>query len=601
MNSFENLKKNEAGNLLSQRKPRLGKYIALAIILHVVFVAVYLYSTHKESEQRSWVSLPPVKISPFSAHKKELIRHQAESAGASSFITAVRPPMPARLTTLPDPIDEISLPRRWAIPPTNTIYHSTKANFMVMISFREVFPDRKTVREMEVWPEKRTDQQNMHLIPLVKSLSEAPSAGNPARAPVLLPNSDWKKSIGLMKINLPAGSQGAFGTAAQKRAKPVKIHRLAFLAENRPTAPPQHSPVSRPQTRFSHIGKISKALILSKASIKGSRDWKSEKWTANLSPEMVWQKTSETLLPLSVNSPLQPELPRLLEDHMTDAVKQLIRRALQKYAKPVIGIEAKSLTYRDLGLESEGTKFLSGLVKNEIEKQDGVELLDPADISREPQILIEGDMWDNADKIIVHLWALDHGSGRRISAVDLTFRRTMIPHKVDIQLPSGEHLSTMQRMIELIKQNFPRGGDFQLGIWPDKGLDAVYVEGESLIVNIRPEKNAYLHVDYYQVNGKVVHLLPNQHESNYIKAGISYKIGDPESVGYEFKVCEPFGEELIVVVASQNPLGTIVRSLIEPAEPYIKRLGDSLGRQRDKTSMAGSHYIILTKKRDTEK
>jgi len=119
-----------------------------------------------------------------------------------------------------------------------------------------------------------------------------------------------------------------------------------------------------------------------------------------------------------------------------------------------------------------------------------------------------------------------------------------------------------------------------------------------LMVYILPEKDAYLHVDYYQIDGKVVHLLPSQDESNYVKAGDPYIIGDPKSGGYEFKVSDPFGEELLVVVASQNPLGTIAHNLIEPAEPYIKRLADSLGRQRKKTLMAGSHYIVLTKKRE---
>ena len=305
------------------------------------------------------------------------------------------------------------------------------------------------------------------------------------------------------------------------------------------------------------------------------------------------------LPPLSNYAPLLPELPQLIEDHLADMVKRLIRPALQKYSEPMVRILAKNLTYRDLGLESEGTKFLSGLLKTEIEKQDGVELLLPADVSRNPQIVIEGEMWDHSDEIKLRLWSFDRGSGHRISTADLNFHRKMVPDKVEIQPPSGENLNMIQRMVELMKQNFPRGGDFQLGVWPDKGLDAVYVEGESLMVYILPEKDAYLHVDYYQIDGKVVHLLPSEHENNYIKGGDLYIIGDPKSGGYEFKVSDPFGEELLVVVASQNPLGAISHDLIEPAEPYIKRLADRLGRQRKKTLMAGSHYIILTKKQDS--
>ena len=182
--------------------------------------------------------------------------------------------------------------------------------------------------------------------------------------------------------------------------------------------------------------------------------------------------------------------------------------------------------------------------------------------------------------------------------MNLSFQKRMVPASVEIQPPSGENLSLIQRIVELMKRHFPRGGDFQLGVWPDKGLDAVYLEGESLMVYILPEKDAYLHVDYYQIDGKVVHLLPSKNENNHIKAGASYIIGDPKGGGYEFRVTDPFGEELLVVVASQNPLGAITRGLIEPAEPYIERLAASLADQRKKSLMAGSHYIILTKKRD---
>jgi hypothetical protein len=174
----------------------------------------------------------------------------------------------------------------------------------------------------------------------------------------------------------------------------------------------------------------------------------------------------------------------------------------------------------------------------------------------------------------------------------------MVPDKVEIQPPAGENLSMIQRMVELMNRNFPRGGDFQLGVWPDKGLDAVYLEGESLMVYILPETDAYLHVDYYQIDGKVVNLLPSEHENNFIKGGEPYIIGDPKKGGYEFKISDPFGEELLVVVASQNPLGAITHGLIEPAEPYIKRLAKSLIRHRKKALMAGTHYIVLTKKRN---
>ena len=711
MSSIKNSKKNDGGNLLPQKRPRLAKYIALAVMLHVAFVIVYIYFTQRKPEDRSDVRTPPVRVVPVSPNKNELRRHQVESPSAPSIRAASRPMTPPRLMSLPKRNNVISTSRRSDSPPMNKFIHSTKPNLITAPARKGVFCDRKADREMEAWPEKQIVQRDMRFTLLSRSHFTAPSPKRPAQPPEPLPISGWKESIGLVepfrsslkqkqdtaivdhvrspamhaepylpeedqllpirmekravrleqalpsrnqmalinelrhevqllmrqpiipvkfkfispeqrKVSLPqkmhgavprmpamkifaaqiqtvfpAGPQSTDGAAAQKRMNQVNNLRLVLISKISPAAPPQHRPFSQPQPRL--IYAIIQKEYLSRKTISGAVRFETTEKATYLSSRMVWQKEPELLPPLSNYAPLLPELLPLIEDHLADMVKRLIRPALQKYSEPMVRILAKNLTYRDLGLESEGTKFLSGLLKAEIEKQDGVELLLPADVSRNPQIVIEGEMWDHSDEIKLRLWSFDRGSGHRISTADLNFHRKMVPDKVEIQPPSGENLNMIQRMVELMKQNFPRGGDFQLGVWPDKGLDAVYVEGESLMVYILPEKDAYLHVDYYQIDGKVVHLLPSEHENNYIKGGDLYIIGDPKSGGYEFKVSDPFGEELLVVVASQNPLGAIAHDLIEPAEPYIKRLADRLGRQRKKTLMAGSHYIILTKKQDS--
>ena len=140
-------------------------------------------------------------------------------------------------------------------------------------------------------------------------------------------------------------------------------------------------------------------MNLNHETIKGAVRFETTEKATYLKPKTVWQKEPELMTLLSNYAPQQPELPQLIEDHISDAVKRLIQPALQGYSEPVVRILAKNLTYRDLGLESEGTKFLSGLVKAEIEKQDGVELLSPADVSQNPQIVIEGEMWDDSGEI----------------------------------------------------------------------------------------------------------------------------------------------------------------------------------------------------------
>jgi hypothetical protein len=261
---------------------------------------------------------------------------------------------------------------------------------------------------------------------------------------------------------------------------------------------------------------------------------------------------------------------------------------------------AKSLTYRDLGLESESTKFISGLIKAEIEKQERAELLMPTAVFRNPQLVIEGELWDDSDEIEIRLRLLNFTTGQAMSTADSRFSRKLLPKQVKIEPPSGDNLTIIQKVVKLLNKYFPRGGEFQVGVWPDKGTDTVYVEGDNLVVYIRPEKDAYLYVDYYQIDGNVVHLLPNEQENNFVKGGARYILGDPTGGGYQFIVNAPFGEEMLVVVASQKRLKVLTDGIIEPAAPYIKRLDQSLSRQEKKALTAGTHYIILTKRRDSQ-
>jgi len=288
-----------------------------------------------------------------------------------------------------------------------------------------------------------------------------------------------------------------------------------------------------------------------------------------------------------------------LTGNIAEQVNRLIRPSLEKYAGQKVRVLAKSLTYGDKGLESEGSKYLSGLVRTAIEKLERVELLSPADISKIPHIELEGQIWDNSKTVTVHLRIKESKTNRKLNTAALEIVKEQLPKKLALQPPEGESLDIVQSAVALMKQLFPRRGDFQLGVWPDKGINAVYLEGEALMVYILPETDAYLQVDYYQVDGKVVHLLPNPLESNFVEGGRPFIIGKSKS-GYEFIVEAPFGEELLMVIASQEPIVAEARSIVEPAKPYLKRLARSLKEQKAKGGLTGAHYIILTRARESE-
>nr|WP_246500854.1 DUF4384 domain-containing protein [Azospirillum rugosum] len=106
--------------------------------------------------------------------------------------------------------------------------------------------------------------------------------------------------------------------------------------------------------------------------------------------------------------------------------------------------------------------------------------------------------------------------------------------------------------------------------------------GQSLVLDIvAPDFPAHLQVDYYTADGNVVHLLPNPLEtSGRVESRAVRRLGDRKSGGRFWTIGPPFGDELVVVVASALPLFPTPRPEAEAAADYLpelKRVLDSAG------------------------
>ena len=98
---------------------------------------------------------------------------------------------------------------------------------------------------------------------------------------------------------------------------------------------------------------------------------------------------------------------------------------------------------------------------------------------------------------------------------------------------------------------------FDLVVKVDK-KNGRYAEGELVVITVEAEKDSYLKLDYYQNDGKVIHLVPNLfQEKAFIKGGHRYEFGGEKS-NFEFKVVKPFGPERIVATASTEPFDKLM-------------------------------------------
>ncbi len=101
-------------------------------------------------------------------------------------------------------------------------------------------------------------------------------------------------------------------------------------------------------------------------------------------------------------------------------------------------------------------------------------------------------------------------------------------------------------------------------------------EGDPLVVKITtPPYESFVNVDYYSLDGGVVHLVPGPRiQANQAPANYAATIGD---LG-EWTIAEPFGAELVVVLTTPRRIFKDLRAEAEPGADYLAALRDELQR-----------------------
>ncbi len=99
-----------------------------------------------------------------------------------------------------------------------------------------------------------------------------------------------------------------------------------------------------------------------------------------------------------------------------------------------------------------------------------------------------------------------------------------------------------------------------------------------------PDYESYIYLDYFDADGNVIHLAPNERvplERFPPKVAIAF---GPDSVSgriLDVQIGPPYGQEIAVAFASSVPIYDGVRPLIEPAAPYLEFLHDRVAKARE--------------------
>jgi TPR repeat protein len=105
-----------------------------------------------------------------------------------------------------------------------------------------------------------------------------------------------------------------------------------------------------------------------------------------------------------------------------------------------------------------------------------------------------------------------------------------------------------------------------------------FQEEEHLVIELAPQDEArHVYLDYFTHEGEVLHLLPgSDYPDNFVPAGASLVLGDPQQGQPVWQIGPPFGQDLLVALAARRPLYQDRRPDVEDIEPYLAFLRDRL-------------------------
>jgi hypothetical protein len=116
--------------------------------------------------------------------------------------------------------------------------------------------------------------------------------------------------------------------------------------------------------------------------------------------------------------------------------------------------------------------------------------------------------------------------------------------------------------------------------------DGVYRDGDYLVVHASAPAGppVHLYVDYVDPGGDVVHLLPNPVvPETMVEGGSEVQLGvetaEAPAGARTYKLGEPYGQAVILVLASAAPLFPNLREEVESAASYLAALDQTLASQ----------------------
>ncbi len=118
--------------------------------------------------------------------------------------------------------------------------------------------------------------------------------------------------------------------------------------------------------------------------------------------------------------------------------------------------------------------------------------------------------------------------------------------------------------------------------------------GERIVVRLTtPRWPAWVYVDFYDLHGRVTHLIPNPRvRRNRFEPGSVLSIGDDGS-GTALRAGAPYGANILVAIGASRPLFGADRPRTEAADDYLAELGGTIASLRRAGAPIDEEYVYV--------
>jgi hypothetical protein len=223
------------------------------------------------------------------------------------------------------------------------------------------------------------------------------------------------------------------------------------------------------------------------------------------------------------------------------------------------------IVYGNTRFSSTFGAYLEQRLTDRLLKFDGIRILDRALAGRtgaatqvgQAQALVHGTYFET-DREVSLLLKVTTLAGEELATCQVRLDRAWID-QAGLRLVPDNFTQAQQSLAILDTAVAP--SELRINAQLDRGDGGIYRRDELLHLFLRADRDCYVRVVYQQVDGTRVEVFPNKyHPDGRLRGGVATRIPSPGD-GFELRVTEPFGSELIHVFASTEPFDLV------PAKP----------------------------------